>query len=204
MAAASWPCSVCTTPLRKRACGSRGRCVSKTSSLAFALANCRSLTIAVASRRPCAYCLRASSERSRPSCANAGAPAETAKAKSRSRKERSIGCGGTKTSRIGRRCRTGGAILAGTRGVPRKARHRGVDQPPGDRHARRQLRDCIEVKPSRFRDLGVVRPEIASRIFSGECDHKRVRKRPRLAREVLEPANLDADFLAHFAANAIL
>src|SRR5208283_4154253 len=87
---------------------------------------------------------------------------------------------------------------------PAEPCHRGIDQVPGDADRAGQLRQRIERKPLRVRDLVVAGANLSAGVFRRKGDHERMRKRPGLAGDVLQAAYLHADFLAHFAVDAIL
>src|SRR5215204_2956493 len=69
----------------------------------------------------------------------------------------------------------------------------------GDAYLGRQLREVVCGVPAGVFDLTGFRSQVATRIICGKADHERVRERPRLAPEVPDVRDLDADLLAHLA-----
>src|SRR5205085_6621576 len=79
-----------------------------------------------------------------------------------------------------------------------------IDQCASDAHRTGKLRQRVEREPARIDDLLVAGPNLAACVPGGVGDHQRMREGPRLARHVAQTMDLDPDFLAHFAMDAIL
>src|SRR5688572_33386114 len=79
-----------------------------------------------------------------------------------------------------------------------------VDQLAGDAEWRGNARQGVRREPSRILDLVPVDLDLARCVLGGESEHQRVRERPRLAGEVLDPADLDPDFLANLPTDSVL
>src|SRR5665213_817347 len=82
--------------------------------------------------------------------------------------------------------------------------HPVVDETTGDTHRRWDVGQVIGREPGRLGDLRLLADDVTGRVPGAVADHKRVRKRPRLAPEVLEVANFDANLLANLPNHCLL
>jgi hypothetical protein len=83
------------------------------------------------------------------------------------------------------------------------AHHIGIDQLTSYADRRRKLRQVIWHKPPGFGNLRRFETDCAAGILTSEANHERVRKRPRLAAEIADILNANADFLVDFPCCAL-